>query len=490
MKFWNKIKSYFTKNSGERGLPFGELARVSRSSNTFSSVAPTTIVGRRYSQYQNKDLLEIRSWDHESILKVLRTISPEASLATTTFLRVFDSGYNVTVFKTNGNINEKATALLLETLSRIHKPDEDRFSLPKDLKSIALKFAIDSLFKGAVSGELVLDKSFKAQAIVYIDPWAMEFTQDKDGRYYPYQYQDGKIVPLDFPNVVYIPVDPMGDDPYGEEQIASAIQAIFFKTMLMQDLQRVVHVNGWDRMTFKVLEEAITKNLPPAVKSPDQKRAFVLGILNQIKSDYENIDPDANIVHTDSMEVNKLNTASSSGMFNPSALLDVIDNQIANGLKTFSVLLSKKFGGGSEGFTSSEMILYIKIVAGFQNIVERFYNKILAMILRYEHGIIADVEFKFKKPELRTDNEMSQWKRIELENIGVAYDEQSIGLKEKRQMIREVLGLQDCNPDDLAEERVIRTKGANDAERPSESEEEKERKRKERNRKRRSGQGE
>lgn len=485
MGFFTGLINRFRKKNQSGSLVV--TGRRSRADDSFSAVAPISLIGRKFRDYQNKDLTEIRSYTHENIIKVIRAISPETSSAITTFLRTFESGHSIVVKKKNTEINKNARELLLKTLSRLGQPSEEGFSLPKDINSLASKLALDALFKGAVAAEIVFDEKMSADTLHYIDPWSLTFARNKDGRYVPQQHQDGKQVVLDYANVIYIPVDPMGDDPYGEEQISSAIQPILFKAMVMQDLQRAIHVNGWDRLGFKVLEEAISKNLPPSVRSPIEKRDYVTNVLSEIRADYENIEPDANIVHTDSMEVEQIRTGQGA-MFNPKPLLDVIDNQIANGLKTFSVLLSKKFGGGSEGFTSAEMVLYIKIIGGFQKIVEKLYGRAFEMILRYEHGIIATVDFKFKKPELRTDEEMAQWKAVTLSNIALAFNEQSIGLEEKQTLIRTLLELKGKAPDDIAEERIVGNK-PNEPERPSSAEDEKEDKRSETNRDRRSGRG-
>jgi len=445
------------------------------------------MLSRSYQEYHNKDLTDLSSWDHKNILKVLRCISPEVSHAITTYLRVFDSGYSLEVKKPNGTLHNEGKDALLKIINQIEETDITGFALPKSIRDLALKYALDCLFKGAIAGELVFDKRFNVQSIDYVDPWSIDFETDKD-RWIPTQDQMGKIVVLDIPNFIYIPVDPLGDDPYGEEQLTSAIQPIIFKAMVMQDLRMAIHTNGWRRLNFKILEESILKNIPPQIKKdPKELKAFFQSTITDIIDTYKSLKPDDNIVHTDSIEVGALETAKGM-MFDPQPLLVVIDNQISNALKTFQIVLSKKFGGGSEGFTSGEMVLYIKLVGGFQKIVESLFEKAFSLALRIQSGILADVNMKFYKPELRSDLELAQWRTQEIDNITTLYDEQAIGLIEKQTRLRELGQFDGALPDDLLEERRVSNGGdTNQPERPSSSEADKEKKRKETNRDRRSG---
>lgn len=451
------------------------------------------VVPRKYQEYQKKDLTKLADWDHRTILKVLRSVSPEASQAITTYLRVFDSGHSIEVKAANGNRHQQGKDLLTRMINVWDRPDPARFSMPNNIRSLALKFALDIMFKGAIAGELVVDENLNVIGLEYVDPWSIEFEwKQEENRYVPYQYnylkgqRAGKII-LDAPNFFYIPVDPMGNDPYGEEQIGSAIQAIVFKFMVMQDLRMAIHTNGWRKMDFSVVEDSIAKHCPPKIKNDQQKYdEFVLGHLQAIKTAYASMAPDENLVHTDNIEVKAIE-AQKGGMFDPKALMDVIDNQIANALKTFAVLLSKKFGGGSEGFTSSEMVLYTKLIGGFQRIVEELFERAYQLALKIQHGLLVTVEFDFKKPELRSDLELSQWRRVEIECIKAAYNYRTIGLKEMQERIRVLMEFSGPVPDDVREEMLEGNSNVNDVERDGTGEEERNRRRVETNRNRRSG---
>ncbi len=449
----------------------------------FSGITP-----RAYREFQGKDLLSLSSWDHKSILKVLRAVSPEVSQAITLYLRVFDSGYSIEVKKQNGEIHQQAKDLLFKMINNWEQVNITRFSMPNSIRSLSSRFALDALIKGAIAGELVIDKDLNVLGLEYVDPWSIEFEWNKDEkRWIPFQMDVNQKVILDIPNFIYVPVDPLGNDPYGEEQISSCIQSVIFKFMVMQDLQMAIHTNGWRRMDFEILEEAILKNAPPEIKNNATRlNQFISSQLTLITDTYKALKPDDNIVHTDSIKVRSIE-APRGGMFDPKALLDVIDNQIANGLKTFAVLLSKRFGGSTEGFTSSEMILYIKLVGGFQRIVEELFERALQLALRVQYGIVASVDMEFNKPELRTDMELAQWRAVEIGNIKKAYDYQAIGFKEMQQRLREIAKMKGPIPDDLREFMREDNKNPDEPERPTISEEEKERRRAETNRERRSG---
>lgn len=447
-------------------------------------------LGRSFQEFHNRDLADVNSWDHKSVIKIIRQISPEASLAITTFLRMIDSGYTITCTKRNGEPHAQAKSILELWINILEADQIDRFNMPHKIRDLALKFALDGLLKGAADAELVLDNKLQPVEPVYVDPWSVDFFWSEDEtRWVPRQTQIGGEIGLDIPTFVHVPVDPLGNDPYGEEQITSAIRPIIFKVMVLQDLKQVVHANGWPRLDFEILEEAIFKNVPPILRGDETKmRDFIQAQLSSVIEAYKNLAPDDNIVHTDSIKVGKLEGGTSGNKtFAAEALLGAIDDQITSGLKTFGVMLSKTFGGGTEGYTSAQMILYVKLIGGFQRIVEDVLERIFTMALRFK-GIIAKVEVDLAKPELRSELEVAQYVAAALKNVSVAYDEQAIGEKERRERIREILGFKGPIPDDISKERVTHNE-PNKPQRPIDAEPDKESKRKETNRKRRSGTG-
>lgn len=490
-KVKNRVRSIFNRP----GLNRGKTLSVSVT-NTQPNEYPlfSGMVSRQYQEYQNKNLADLSAWDHKSILRVLRAVSPEVSHALTTFLRVADSGYNIEVRKQNNESHAQGKDLLVKLIGSWDQVDITRFSTPGSIRDLALKYFLDALIKGAIAGELVVDDKLNVTGIAYVDPWSIDFDWlQEENRWIPYQYNyiaknASTRVKLDIPNFFYIPVDPLGNDPYGEEQLSSAIQAVIFKFMVMQDLQMAIHVNGWRKLDYSILEEAVLKNVPPEIRADDAKlNSFIQGQIEAVRTAYASIKPDENLVHTDSVKVTSLE-AQKGGMFDPKALLDVIDSQIANGLKTFSVILSKRFGGSSEGYTSSEMILYIKMVGGFQKVVESLFEKAFQLALRLQYGILATVDMEFNKPELRSDMELAQWKSIEIKNTKFMYDYQAIGYKEMQERLREIGKYSGKTPDDIREEMRETSGDVNDAERGSIEEDQKEERRAETNRSRRSGQ--
>lgn len=449
---------------------------------------------RQYREFQNKDLNEIGNWSHEDILKVIRATSPEASHAISLYLRLFDSGYVVEVTNLNGVPHKQGQELVEKLIRSFDFTDSTRFSMPNSLRIKSLKYALDVLMKGAIAGELVVDDRFMATDIAYVDPWSIYFTwKQEENRHIPKQLNSlgNMYTILDIPTFTYVPVDALGNDPYGEGEITSAIPPIRFKIMLMQDLKQAVHTNGWRRLDFKIIEKAIMDRAQSlGIRNDKQKlKEFVEDEITNLKNTYAAMNPDDNIVHYDTMEVKALEVPK-SGTFDPRALISCVDNQIANGLKTFAVLLSKKFGGGSEGFTSSEMILTIKMIGGFQRIVEELYERQLAMALKFNYGLLCKVDFEFNKPEVRSELEISQWQTTAIANTKLSYDYQAIGKEEMTNRIREIGKFTGPVPKDLRDKMNESGQAPKEVERPGTGEEDREGQREETNRERRSGQGE
>jgi len=484
-----KEKNFGSLATQDYGFPVAQVGGRQTQPNQYPLYG--SLVSRQYSEYHAKDLTDIGAWNHQSILKIIRQISPEASQAIATYLRVFDAPYTIEVKKGNGEEHKQAKDKLTAWIAKMENPNGRQFEMPKGIRDLSLRFALDALIKGAVGSELVLDESFNPIAPVYVDPWSIYFQWNMDQkRWIPQQTTLTGYVVLDIPTFAWVPVDPLGNDPYGEEQINSAIRAIVFKIQLMQDLKQAVHTNAWSRLDFKLMEEVILKTAPPQIKNDAEKlSAFVSRQLAAYKDLFASLAPDENLVHTDSMEVRGLEaTSGGKGVMDPTPLLQAIDSQITNALRTFQSILSKKLGGGSEGFTSIEGVLYMKMINGFQSIVEDCFERLLTMTLRYM-GIVATVCFKFGKPELRSDMEISQYKAVEISNISTMYNEQAIGEAEKRERLRILGGFSGPVPSDISTERITGNGQPNQPERPMSAEPGKEDQRADTNRQRRSGQG-
>jgi len=240
-------------------------------------------------------------------------------------------------------------------------------------------------------------------------------------------------------------------------------------------------------MDFTVVEEAIAKNIPNKVRNDREAYdAEVMKHVTAIKTAYANIAPDENLVHTDNIQIKAIE-AQKGGMFDPKALMDVIDNQIANALKTFAVLLSKRFGGGSEGFTSSEMVLYTKLIGGYQRVVEELFERAFQLGLKFQHGLVVNVEVDFQKPELRSESEQAQYRAIGIENVKKLYNYKSIGLAEMQERLRLLEGFSGPVPNDIRDDILEVHSNVNDVERDPTGEYERNRQRVEANRNRRSG---
>lgn len=464
--------------------------RVSSRSDV-SDWANQSYFPRNIREYHYKNLEDIESWTTETLLQLLIDINPEASHAIANYLRVFDSGMDVDVLFADGSPNKRGDAALQDMLNRLKTRPLDRYVHPRGIKHLSLKLALDGILKGAISCEAVFNRNYELEEIAYVDPWTVHFKWE-DNRIKPYQKlagAGGGDVDLDIPTFFYFPIDPLGDEVYGRSQLISAIRPIAFKTRVMQDLQRVIHNQGFPRIDIKLMEEILIKNAPVEIKRDAKKLTDYLNShMTAIKEDYRNLKPDDHMVHYDSVELSYLEASGSGArsMFSPKELIDVIDGQVINGLKSMATLLSKRFGGSTEGYTSVEATVFIKLIQGFQSIVQEVYDQVLTLGIKIEHGLLTSrVKSEFREPHLRPVIDTASLKSNELSNL----ERTPLTDDEYKKETRKLMGFRGDPP--AGAKLHLNDETGNDSQpnRPPTSEKDKEKKKKETNRKRRSGQG-
>ena len=93
--------------------------------------------------------------------------------------------------------------------------------------------------------------------------WELE---ERNGRqvYIPYQQgQAGKKVSLEpgKANFFWVPTDPEIDDPRGNLVMAPVLQSIDFQLQIMNDLQAVLHRQGWPRNDIEIVMERMMASI-------------------------------------------------------------------------------------------------------------------------------------------------------------------------------------------------------------------------------------
>jgi len=454
--------------------------------STIASSNIFTYVPRQFQEYHRYDLTQLSKLNSCDIIRLLVYVEPTVSHAFSNYLRVFDSGYFLTARKPNGKIHDQGQAYLDGLIDRLNNPNRQGFSFDQSLSNFYLQCASSVLLDGAVSAEMAFDENYRVMGLYPVDPMTIDFKWD--GKIsYPVQGSGFSEVSLNYRNFFYIPVDPIAGDPYGTNQVLSAIQAVMNKLRLLQDFARALQNLGFDRIDVSInQEQALAAAKTQGKTKLDEQTAFLEKVFKDTETAMENLAVDANPVHYDTLTLSALGGKNIQAGANLQAIVDVLMADIASAMKSYATILGKRFGGGTEGYTSIEALLFIQLIVGFQSIVERLLERMFTLALQVEAGIQAYADWEWYEPSLRPIYESSQY--FAAYSLMLWEEEQlgAISEDERNRRVRRMLKLKGDPPADAKRDPDFSPSGKNNPQRDVSQEEGKEKKRKETNKDRRS----
>ena len=463
--------------TGRKSIDYNIATNITQ--NLFSYVP------RQFLEYHKYDLSQLANLKSTDIIRLLVYVEPNVSHAISNYLRVFDSGYFLTARKPNGSVHQEGQAFLDNLIERLTHPISDGFIPDRSLSNLYLQFATHLLLDGAMSGEEEFDENYKVKGIYSVDPATITF-RNKDDRLIPTQMAFDGEVPLDYRNFFYIPVDPIAGDPYGTNQVLSVIQAVMNKFRLLQDFARALHNLGFDRIDIAIDQEAVIKAAQARGVTDTQKLINEINTVQETaKKSMESLEADDNPVHLDFIKLNALQGRNSTTGMNVQAIVNVLLSDMASGLKTYATILGKRFGGSTEGYTSVEGLLFIKMIEGFQSICKRILDRIFTLALQVEGGIQAYADWQWLEPHLRPIYESAQYYSAyslllwEEEQLG------AISQDERNFLVRRMLKQRGSPPPDAQRVDGFQPSSKSQPQRDVSQEDEKERRRAEANRDRR-----
>ncbi len=486
MAFLDFLKRKPTTNLsiGSKSIAVGRKT-VDALTSTIASSNIFTYVPRQFQEYHKYDLTQLSKLNSQDIIRLLVYVEPTVSHAFSNYLRVFDSGYFLTARKPNGSIHTQGQTYLDGLIDRLNNPNRQGFSFDQSLSNFYLQCASSVLLDGAVSAEMAFDENYRVMGLYPVDPMTIDFKWD--GKIsYPVQGSGFGEVNLNYRNFFYIPVDPIAGDPYGTNQVLSAIQAVMSKLRLLQDFARVLQNLGFDRIDISIDQEQIlVAAKAQGITQPDKIVAFIDKVIAEANTSMENLAVDANPVHLDTLTLSTLGGKNMQAGANLEAIVDVLMSDIASAMKSYATILGKRFGGSTEGYTSIEALLFIQLIVGFQSIVERLLERMFTLALQVEAGIQAYADWEWYEPSLRPIYESSQY--FAAYSLMLWEEEQlgAISEDERNRRVRRMLKLKGDPPSDAVRDPDFSPSGGN-PQRDVSQEAEKEKKRSATNRDRRS----
>ncbi len=405
MAFWT---GWFQRIRGEpKKLPTGRVTKIGNWS-----------MGNTLSPYRSRttDILDtLRLYTEESsAIDFARKVTPDVSMAVWNFVRLANQGHQMEFYAIRG---KKKRLLEIEELWR------DQFaSRVNEMSNAGLDGLIDifhqsAFTRGAQGCEVEVNAARTDIVDVYpVIPQTIEWELEKRNNrkiWIPYQQQVEKRQSLEkgVANFFWVPTDPDIDDPRGNLILAPVLQSVDFQLQIMQDLQAVLHHQGWPQRDIAINLERMLVACPPHIKADLSKlKDWLEEQFEGIRSNLRNINPDDDLVHFDDITVNPNNGGINNAVrsLDVRAIAEVLDVQVLNGAKQMGILTNRVGGlGQTESWGSITFKIFCSGIVSCQRGSKRLLEEIARLWLRVK-GIQATPTFTHNT--IDWNSEEQRWK--------------------------------------------------------------------------------
>lgn len=325
-------------------------------------------------------LKTLRSIPEETqAIEYLKRVNPDVSMAVWNFVRLANQGNEMHFYATDGKTRRTdLEGKWREFASRINEISNS------GLDGLIDQLHFSSFLLGAMGVEVEVTPDRKDIYDVYpVKPQTIEWElKEIKGRktWVPYQYNMTKKVYLDPSNAnfFWVPADPDIGDPRGTLTMSPVLQAIDFQMQILQDLQAVLHHQGYPRNDITIVLERLMTYCPAHIKNdPKKLDEWLDSQYNNIVNMMQNIAPDSDYVHFDDVTINTNQGANSGRSLDVRAITEMLDTQTLSGLKQMAIFMNR-----NQGVTESWGTVQFKIFVSGINSCQRGSKRIIEEIAR------------------------------------------------------------------------------------------------------------
>jgi hypothetical protein len=372
---------------------------------------------------RTKDVLEtLRSIsDEATAIEFLKKVNPDVSMAVWNFVRLANQG-NEMQFYTPGKTRARMTFLDNEWRDFAARINEISNS---GLDGLIDQFHYSSFLLGAQGCEVEVTEDRNDIYDVYpVKPQTIKWELlEIDGRktWVPYQYVGMKKVYLDkkHANFFWVPADPDIGDPRGTLQLTPVLQAIDFQMQILQDLQAVLHHQGWPRDDYEISLERMLAMCPAHIKNDATKlKNWIEEQYNNVVSTLQKIKPDSDIVHFDDVKRNPSTNSANGRSLDVRAINELVDVQTLAGLKQMAIFMNRN-QGVTESWGTVQFRIFCSGIASCQRGSKRLVEEIARLWLRV-NGYQAIPVFKHNTIDWNSEEQRMNVKLLEQEFYAIA----------------------------------------------------------------------
>lgn len=329
--------------------------------------------------------------DEVEALDFLRRTTPDISMALWNFVRLANQGHEMKFNDLNGKRMESVEKQWRKFASRVNQ-----------VSNAGLDGLIDVLHYSAymrcaqgLEVEVNADRTDIVDVYPVIPQTIMWELEKRNGRevWIPYQQQMAKKVSLEpgKANFFWVPTDPDIDDPRGNLVMSSVLQSIDFQMQIMQDLQAVLHRQGWPRNDISIDLERMVNSMPPSVRNGTEgkRQEWLMNRFNEIRNAMDSLNPDSDYLHFDDITINMNQGANAARSLDVRAIDELVSIQVLNGAKQMGILTNRVGGlGQTESWGSITFKIFTDGILSIQRGSKRLMEEVARLWLRV-HGVQA-----------------------------------------------------------------------------------------------------
>lgn len=357
------------------------------------------------------------------IIRKLYKVNPDLGVALFDIIQLTNTGYSI-------EFDAEVKPDMADKMRKhIEKAAEEWNYGTAGLPGIINKMIAQIYVSGALSNEWVPNRSLSGiESVIFVNPENIEFSLNKrKTKYQPYQRvkssllstgtQDPDLIKLNTSTYRYYGLFSDEDAPYGVPPFLTALEDIDNQKFMKKNIRHIVQQVGL--MGF--MEILINKPDQNANESVDQYIARLSNLLQTTKDNVGSGMTDGVMVGYDEDHQFEFHSTTKN-MQGMGDVFNLVETQLANGLKTSASFLGVSMGGTETMLT----IIFTKMLSqlsNVQNILAKNLQYGLALELRMAGYKFKEVKVSFKASTITDDYKIKQAEEIKIRNLNALYDQ-------------------------------------------------------------------
>ena len=350
----------------------------------------------------------------------LRRVNPDVSMAGWNFIRLANQGHEAQFYALDGKTR----------LTDVEREWRNFAARINEISNSGLDGLLDQVhgshfFRGAMGWEVEVNESRNDIYDVHpVIPQTIEWElMDIKGRkkYIPYQYNFLEKVYLGpgQANFFWVPADPEIGDPRGTLTMTPVLQAIDFQMQILQDLQAVLHHQGYPKNDVSLDIEKIYNACPPHIKNDLTKfQEYLKAQIDNMIHSLESMNPDGDYVHFSDTSINMNQGANAARSLDVRAISELVDIQTLSGLKQMAIFMNRN-QGVTESWGTVQFRIFCSGIASCQRGSKRLVEETMRLWLRVK-GIQAVPLFKHNTIDWNSEEQRMTVEKMKQEFYAIA----------------------------------------------------------------------